>query len=323
MKGALALNSGQDTKWTVRSGSMAGAVRLMNASAFYMGRSPECEFVILNDPKCSRKHAFVHWTSNGCEITSSSENNKLWVNGKEVSQAILCDNDIVRLGETDLQFNLTSLPATASPGQTPNYQAAPAPYRPSASSPGARPKSRGKQSGMNMNRLLIYGAIGLVLWLILSPNDVKKKKEITLRTEQQIQAEIDAANKLREAAEKTRINTDPRVAQRQAQENYVKGFRDYRKNKFERALEAFQACLALQPEHILCNRYYRLSQRKFDELIQYHVVLGRKYRDQNQFNSCRSAFRNVMVMVKDSQSPTYKEAKANYEACNALVEGRF
>ena len=93
--------------------------------------------------------------------------------------------------------------------------------------------------------------------------------------------------------------------------------------QFERALEAFQACLALDPNHVLCNRYMRLSQRKFNEMIQYYVLLGRKYRDQNQFASCRSAFRNVMVMVKDANNETYKLAKANYEACNAFVEGRF
>ena len=116
---------------------------------------------------------------------------------------------------------------------------------------------------------------------------------------------------------------DGSVNARQAQENYVRGFRDYNGGQYERALISFQACLALNPEHTLCNRYLRLSQRKFNEVVQYHMVLGRSYRDQSQFKACRAAFRNVMVMVKDASSTTYKEAKANYEACNSFVEGRF
>jgi hypothetical protein len=103
----------------------------------------------------------------------------------------------------------------------------------------------------------------------------------------------------------------------------VRGFRDYRKGQYERSMVSFQACLALNPEHVLCNRYIRLSQRKFDELVQNQVVLGRKYRDQNQYQACRASFRNVMVMVKDANSKIYQEAKANYDACNAFVEGRY
>jgi tetratricopeptide (TPR) repeat protein len=160
-------------------------------------------------------------------------------------------------------------------------------------------------------------------YLILSDTK-KKKEEFGLRTEQQMNADIESANKIKEARENEnakRLDTAPTA--RQAQENYVRGFRDYRKGQYERALESFQACLALDPSHVLCNRYLRLSQRKFNEMVQYYVLLGRKYRDQNQFASCRAAFRNVMVMVKDANNETYKLAKANYEACNAFIEGRF
>ena len=160
------------------------------------------------------------------------------------------------------------------------------------------------------------------IWLF--SGTAAKKKANALRSEQQIQQEIEEANKLRDAAEKMSLKrVDGTVTARQAQENYVRGFRDYQKGQYERALFSFQACLALNPEHILCNRYLRLGQRKFDELVQSEMVLGMKYRDQNQYKACRSSFRNVMVMVKDANSQVFQQAKANYEACDALVEGRF
>jgi tetratricopeptide (TPR) repeat protein len=311
MKGGLAIQQSPECKWTVKSGPMAGVVQNVHSPSFTIGRSTECEFVIVDDPKCSRRHAAVRWTATGFEILCLSEPNKVFVNGKEVTQTFLQNNDIVKLGETEMQFNLMSAP-----------KAVPQRYAPDG--PAQRPKSKSRAPAKgNSKRLLIYGGIGLVvLWVIFSP-DAAKKKELAIRTEQQIQAEIDSAVKLKETAEATNGQVDWKVPQRQAQEHYVKGFRDYRKHQYERALESFQACLALQPDHILCTRYFRLAQRKFDELIQYQIVLGRKYRDQNQYKSCRSAFRNVMVMVRDAQTPAYKEAKANYEACNALVEGRF
>lgn len=66
-----------------------------------------------------------------------------------------------------------------------------------------------------------------------------------------------------------------------------------------------------------------LTQRKFSELIQYHMDIGRKYREQNQFSACAVSFRNVMVMLKDSTNKRYIEAKANFEACSDRAEERY
>jgi hypothetical protein len=170
----------------------------------------------------------------------------------------------------------------------------------------------------------IYIVLGIVVLFIFTGTVKKKKDALVLRTEQQIQADIEAANKLQEAAQNMptkRFNES--TPSSQAQENFVRGFRDYREGQFERSLDSFQACLALNPTHILCNRYIRLAQRRFNEIVQYDMVLGRQYRDQNQFNPCRSAFGNVMRMIKDANSQIYKEAKANYDACSAMTEGRY
>ncbi len=330
MNSALALSPGFETRWTITRGAMKGAVRVMAHAQFTIGRAPECEFIIANDPKCSRRQAGVRVSSRGCEIMSLNDKNPILINGREIESALLNEGDVVTLGDTEVQFAPGApLPASAprpilmtTPSDSTQViaQTNMMPYN------SERPRGRTKnvKPPGNNKRFMIYGAVGLLVGYLILSDTKKKDTDFGLRTEQQMAADIESANKLKEARETENTKRmDPSLSSRQAQENYVRGFRDYRKGQYERSLEQFQACLALDPNHILCNRYLRLSQRKFTELIQYYVLLGRKYREQNQFASCRSAFRNVMVMVKDANNETYKLAKANYEACNAFIEGRF
>lgn len=314
MSAALSLASAAECKWTVVSGPMKGAVRLLTSASFTIGRSPECEFVIVNDPKCSRRHAVVQLTPAGYEISAASDKNPVLVNGREIQRSPLVDGSVVTLGDTELLFNLATLPAMAPPpGAAPMYPNAG--YAPA-------PPRRSPPKANNKMKVYIGGFLLIFAWLLFSETP-KPKKQITIRDEQQINADIKEANLLRAAAEKKVSTQNQTIAQKEAQDSYVRGFRDFRKGQYGRALESFQACLALDPQHKLCTFYQRLAQRKFNELIEYNMVLGRKYRDQNQFRACSSAFRNVMVMVEDSTSPLYREAKANYDACTAAVEDDF
>lgn len=321
MNQAVAFHTAPETKWTVIRGPMKGVVKLMSQAQFHIGRSTECEFVIVNDPKCSRKQAMISVSVQGCEMISQADGNPVLVNGQETQRRTLKDGDVLTFGDTEIQYNATNRPQMAvvreghppGPGGNVHTVYAGQPAR-------RRPKNRKSASP----RLVLYVLLAIFgLWLFTSPNK-SKKKVIDLRTEQQIAADIEAATKLKEVADAASVKRlDSSMNARQAQENYVRGFRDYKKGQYERSLVSFQACLALNPDHVLCNRYIRLAQRRFDELIQIQMIMGRKYRDQNQFKACRANFRNVMQMVKDSNNPAFKEAKANYEACNAFVEGRY
>lgn len=313
------------------NGPSKGATHNLAQNLLVIGRSAECD-IIVNDPKCSRKHAKVEWTEYGYEVQVLSDNNSLKVNGSGVEQALLADGDVVCLGDTEIQFNLIQFQAPAisqhlnQPAAAPAWSVQPVPAHTVIGYQDQRPakKKKSKPKANNTRRFLIYGIVLLFFAWILLDSGNKKKKDIQIRTQDQVDQDIDAAKKMQAATELARKNNlSPTLEMRQAQENYVKGFRDFKKGQYERALESFQACLALYPDHILCNRYQRLSQRKFNELIEYHMVLGRSYRDQEQYQACRSAFRNVMVMVKDFSSPIYKEAKANFDTCNSYVEGRF
>lgn len=304
---------------TVISGPARGTAYRLVSGRVKLGRGPDNDVVINDDPKVSRNHAEIVVSPRGIEIRDVSERNTIMVDGMECRTAFLNDNSTFTLGETQFRFSIRAhLPAVQQPAHMPETAGWTAP----PPAPGRKAKRRAQPKPMGPKILLI--AVGLAaLWLFVNKNTAPGPKTPT--HDEQVEAEIKTAQELKAAAEarKPKEPGQSEVAYQQAQQAFVAGFRDYRKGQFERAQASFQACVSLQPNHQLCNRYLRLTQRRFDELIQYHMVLGRKYRDQNQYSACKSAFRNVMVMVKDPGSKRYQEAKANYEACSAQLEERF
>lgn len=305
-----------DLTITVVSGPSQGTVYRVVSSRARLGRGPDNDIVIADDPKCSRHHAELLVTPHGLEIRDISDRNNMVVDGAPCQSAQLRHNSVFTLGETQFRLSLrqtavAARPVTSLPG--------------AGSSPpnSAKALSRKRKKKKSPMFWVLIAVVGLVLWLGLSGG--KKNGDTNKSSDELMQAEIQAAQKIKESAESKRpkdaaLND---IGYNQAQQAYVAGFRDFKKGQYERALSSFQACVSLFPSHELCNRYLRLTQRKFDELVQYHMVIGRKYRDQNQYAACRSAFRNVMVMIKDQTNKKFLEAKANYDACDAQVEERF
>jgi hypothetical protein len=67
-----------------------------------VGRDPSCDLV-LNDARCSRRHAVLEAGPQGLSIRDNGSANGVFVNGKKVERSALRDGDIVRLGETVLK----------------------------------------------------------------------------------------------------------------------------------------------------------------------------------------------------------------------------
>lgn len=313
---------------TVLNGKDKGSVYRLMAPQITLGRGSNCDISFPDDPTCSRTHARIHFTHEGFLVESLSEKNKLTVNGQVTSKALLEDNAEIELGNTKLKFNIVRRQMTPV---GPSIPTAPQAANPGVTRvgawPGQAPASSGRQKSkskfLTPPRIIML-VVGFLFLYLLLEEPAQKKAPVKIRTEEQIQADIEEANKLKEAVlEENRHKQTNTQAYQEAQSAYVRGFRDYKKGIYGRAMESFQACLSLVPDHRLCTRYLRLSQRRFNELTQYHMVLGRKYRDQNQYSACASAFSNVMIMIRDQNNKTYKEAKANFEACQTQVEGRF
>lgn len=290
---------------TINSGSRMGTIFLLKGSEVTVGRASDNNISLPDDLKCSRKHALLKITAQGIFIRSLSERNPVLIDQRPcIKEEMLQEGSKILVGSTELIF------------ETRAVNVGPAVPR--------QPQSRTNKRGFSISpRFAIYGVVALIFAWLMMPS-ANQKKIATLRTQEQIQADIEEAEQMKAVAQQeVKKQKDNSVSYQQAQETYIKGFRDYRKGQYERALEQFQACLSLYPSHALCNRYLRLAQRKFNEIIQQQMILGRKYRDQNQFKACLASYRNVMVMIKDSQNVTYKEAKTNYDYCHYMVEGRY
>ena len=68
-----------------------------------LGRDPSCDLV-LDDPKCSRRHAIIEEVPEGISIRDNGSANGVYVNGRQVERAILKPGDQVRLGTAEIRL---------------------------------------------------------------------------------------------------------------------------------------------------------------------------------------------------------------------------
>jgi pSer/pThr/pTyr-binding forkhead associated (FHA) protein len=75
----------------------------LSGSVAVLGRDPGCD-VVLNDAKCSRRHAVVEHGPKGLVVRDSASANGIYVNGRRVEQAPLRPGDVLRLGDVQLKL---------------------------------------------------------------------------------------------------------------------------------------------------------------------------------------------------------------------------
>lgn len=199
---------------------------------------------------------------------------------------------------------------------------------PPASGP-VRSASAGGGSLLQNPKARFYGIIaivGLVAWFFLSGGGNKANKDPNaIRTSAiSLQDVADAEKRTQELMNLKKDKYDS-VQYRRAQENFIRGFRDFQQGQYARAREAFQVVLNLDPDNELAKRYYNLAKIKFDELVKFNMIQGNRYREKRNWRMCQSNYSNVMTMLQNRKDdPTFKEAKQYYEECSLNVEtGRF
>jgi len=87
-------------------------VELEGTSAL-LGRDPGCDLV-LNDVKCSRRHAIIEAGPEGMLIRDNGSANGIYVNGKKVDSAPLAEGDQIRLGQILVTVLGEDVPATVA-----------------------------------------------------------------------------------------------------------------------------------------------------------------------------------------------------------------
>lgn len=311
MTAALAKEQSYQYGIKILNGPLKGKSFKIVSAQLTIGRSKENDIALPDDKRISRQHAQIVFENQGISIYELSNNDRMSVNGQKTKHALLQNSSIITVGDTKLQFIIktpSSKGGLAKPGVSRNYN---------------NLAKRNNNNG-SMGFYIIIGVVALLVGLLMMDGNKKKKGLLSEINENKIELDVENNKKLIDAYNKQKKYFGKKgKLYRQAQASYLKGFREYEHGLYHRALNAFQACLAIDPKHLLCNRYKNLSIRKFNELVQYKMLIARQYKDQNQFSACKKTYENIMFMVQDSTSKIYKEAKDNYNVCNTMLKGQF
>ncbi|MBW3543644.1 MAG: FHA domain-containing protein, partial [Planctomycetes bacterium] len=121
----------------ITSGPAADAVfELKPQTATTIGRGDDCD-IRLEDPRTSRIHCRIEVAGGRALLEDAGSSWGTFVNGEKVEQRPLQPGDVIRLGETELRFEIVSNPAAVTWGPSsgdPQANADAAPSSPSASS---------------------------------------------------------------------------------------------------------------------------------------------------------------------------------------------
>jgi hypothetical protein len=138
----MILLESRGVKFRVQYQNGSGHEVELEGTVAILGRDPSCDLV-LNDVKCSRRHAVVEAGPQGLAIRDTGSANGVYLNGKKVDRSPLAEGDVVRLGDVLLTVLPEDMPGTLVMGPDEIEEAtAPPAHRPSAVAPPPTPRPR-------------------------------------------------------------------------------------------------------------------------------------------------------------------------------------
>lgn len=343
MSAAANVTTTSPFKIEIIQGPHAGKKFVLNKSLVTIGRGPENDIVLSEDPKVSRLHAEIKFSSKGVTITNLSQKNFIVYRGQKVHTETVNFGEKIYIGDSELHFLMPESMRSADLGSSTvvalrpqpmvkQAQPIPTPVRslfPPAGPPGTPPhqgagfpqqKAPSPKSSGRLRFYLIVGAVALLLYLFLSSGSKKKLETIKFGPSETIQRELLQADETKRTYEEEKRKSETLQARR-ARENFTKGFRDYMQGQYARAKETFQVVLTLDPNHIEGRRYLTLSKLKFDQQVKNYMQQGRINFENKNYRLCKSHFLNAMTMLnQQTNDPTFQEAKKLYELCD-LAQG--
>lgn len=320
----------------VRSGPAAGATYQLLPPRVSIGRDSASNNVVVNDPRVSRNAVVIEFTPEQIVALDISGKSKLSVNGVPGDRHSIKGGDVLQVGESELVFIVEALQlpanpqqggglAPALPGQGGFGGMSPSPgHSGGGFDTGAQPKGR-KPQPKRSNRGPLYLVVALVLGgiIVVGTSEEKAKKlDAGLRTTSEIEKEISETEARVDAiAKKRQFRTEEeKTRYEEAQKHYLRGFRDYQKGNYARAIGAFETAIGLDPENVIARRYYRLAQKQKDEAITNLLLEGRRYREKAMYTRCSAAIEKALVLMTNKDDLKFKEAEKIKKECDLLQE---
>lgn len=401
MSAALQQNSQFQLKLSVVKGPHAGQVFQLYKDKITIGRGPENDVVLMNDPQVSRLHAQLVLVDRDFEIVKVSQKNSVLVDGESVDRWKLVSGTTFVVGDSELRIEFDLGLAVVSVSQqkpekpaeiiplknleatnvVPNPQALapstkavatsaskqPPPVAMKGSVPQTRPTTVPHQQTLQQQQMMIQQQqafrlaqqqaqaqqmraapapasqsflenpkvrfyliaailIGAVAFFVLggSPKKGKAAKaKPLLKYEDEIAIQMNSKPEKELVKQRETKKEDRKSPQYlRAQENLIRGMRDFSLGNYARAQEFFQVVLNLDSDNQLAKRHLLLAKIRFDELVQAKLMLGESYYSKHNFDMCLSMYQQVMNMLDDRRADTkYKLAERKAKECELAIEG--
>ncbi len=327
MSAALKLNPQPNIKLIVQQGPHAGQRFSFSKNKISIGRSPENDIILVNDPLISRQHAYIEIVDNDVEIVNLSQKNPIVINNESINKWKLTSGTVFLIGGTEFLIQIEnqqsvvvmkqpqaskkasvnlvkSPPLPQKPVISPAnvVKKAPLPmYRTPQFSP--PPQSQNLQNSSSKFKFYMFIGVVLALGLYLGLSDTGSKANKTKKSVLQYSDEIAFKINSKESQEllkKREIAAQSRqsIAYIRAEENFAKGMRAFQLNNFGMAMDHFQLTLVSLPDHVLAKRYLYLSRVRFDEVLKAKLDLGQSYYERNNFKLCMSMFQQAIDMLQ-------------------------
>ncbi len=347
---------------TVVKGPHVGQVFHFEKAVMTIGRGPENDIMLVNDPLVSRAHARIDLIKNEFELVNLSDKNSLLVHGESTQKSILVNDSTFQVGDSEIKFqfdlgkSVVSVPPKSAPplalvknkaqpvpvarkasvAVKPTKTPAPLASNSSYAALSAQPQF---SSGVGMaappspntapnKRVRFYAIIGILVVVVgaflLTPSKNKKvKAKPLLKYEDEVAVSLNSKTELEAISkrkEEKKANESP--TKQRAEENFIKGMRDFQLGNYARAEDFFRVVLNLVPDHPLARRHLYLSKVRFDELVQAKLVLGESYYQKHNFSMCESMYQQVQnMLIGKSSDQNYKLAERMIEKCQLAAEG--
>ncbi len=320
--------------------------------AISIGRGIDNDVVLSEDLRISRQHVEVIQSHGQFKFKNANTKNYTLYNGAKLESGPLSSKDVLTVGESEVVFRQVLSPAltqsntllTSAALQRPKLQSMPPPQRqplpqqPLQPQPQQHSRPHHQQAPPNFRQgagprqndqngklrfYLILAAVGVALYFFVFQGSGGAKKQKKIRGGEEIELAVQQSEENIKNLEE-RLGERNTVTNKRAEENFVKGFRDYQKGQYLRSREYFQIVLNLSPEHVEARKYYELSKIKFDKQIDYNFIEGLKNKDKKNYRMCRSHFSQVLILIQnDRMHPKYDETQRYLRECSLSLERRF
>ncbi len=337
MSTALKLNSFLSLKIVIQTGPHEGQRFSFFKNKITIGRSPENDIILVNDPMISRQHAYIELNKTDIEIVNLSQKNPVIINNEPIVRWKLSHNSVFKIGDSEFFIQVDGQNSVTPVEVIPKKQDIQIKKQPVQLQEAAlnKPKitqplqpqykiekpisnhlhyNKPTHSKVSVDGPVKNAKIRFYLILVLliistsyfyfnqKSEDVLKSKKSLLTYKDEVEMKLKSKNSDLEIKKiDENYKRKQSAAYLRSEENFNKGMRAFNLAKYSQAQEYFQQVLNLNSEHILAKRYLRLAQIRFDEIVSAKLDLGQAYYESNNFKLCFSQFKQAVEMLSSKE----------------------